>query len=102
MNAPDGPVWFVGDLDDPWVGAVADAVPGCVLRQSCAGELSEGLFRNLPPPRVLVLHRAVLSPRDAERLARLRGGPPPAPGSSCALARTCGTPIWNAGRRWWM
>ncbi len=79
MNATDGPVWFVGDLDDPWVGAVADAVPGCVLRQSCAGELSEGLFRNLPPPRVLVLHRAVLSPRDAERLARLRGGPPPAP-----------------------
>ena len=79
MNAPDGPVWFVGDLDDPWVGAIADAVPGGVLRHSCAGELPECLFRNLPPPRALVLHRAALSPRDAEWLARLRGGPTVAP-----------------------
>ncbi|MBV8557635.1 MAG: hypothetical protein JO116_18895, partial [Planctomycetaceae bacterium] len=79
MNAPDGPVWFVGDLDDPWVGAIADAVPGSVLRHSCAGELPECLFRNLPPPRALVLHRAALSHRDAEWLARLRGGPTGAP-----------------------
>ena len=62
MNAPDGPVWFVGDLDDPWVGAIADAVPGGVLRHSCAGELPECLFRNLPPPRALVLHRAAVRP----------------------------------------
>jgi hypothetical protein len=79
MNAPDGPVWFVGDLDDPWVGAIADAVPGGVLRHSCAGELPECLFRNLPPPRALVLHRAALSSRDAGWLARLRGGPTVAP-----------------------
>lgn len=79
MDAPERPVWFAGDLDDPWVAAIADALPGTVRRLACAGELPAGLFEVSPRPRVLILHRALLTTGDAERLARLRAGTSPVP-----------------------
>jgi hypothetical protein len=72
MMATDHPVWFVGDLDDPWVAAVADALPSGARRIACAGELPEDWPGAAAVPRVVVVHRAWLSSRDAERLARLR------------------------------
>jgi hypothetical protein len=75
MNAADGGAWFVGDLDDPWVAALADALPRGTRRIACAGDLPEdwndGGAGGLAP-RLVVLHRAHLSPVDAQRLARLR------------------------------
>ena len=82
MNAGDRPVWFVGDLDDPWVASLADALPAGTHRIACAGELPSvwpgeeaASAVDLASPRVVVLHRAWLSPLDAERLARLRSRP---------------------------
>jgi hypothetical protein len=78
-------VWFVGDIDDPWVAAVADALtppspaPFTVRRFSCPGDLSDGLLDAPRPPDVLVLHRAVLTRHDAERLARFRAARTPPP-----------------------
>ena len=89
MNAADHPVWFVGDLDDPWVASLADALPAGVRRIACAGDLPDdwpgddaGTATAAAGPRVVVVHRAWLSPHDAERLARLRtssAGEAPAP-----------------------
>ena len=89
MNAADHPVWFVGDFDDPWVVSLADALPAGSRRIACAGDLPDdwadvdpGAATAAVVPRVVVVHRAWLSPHDAERLARLRtrsageAGPP--------------------------
>ena len=73
LNASGRSVWFVGDLDDPWVVGIADALPRAVVRRvDCAGEWSDGLLHDLPDPATLVIHRALLTRQDAERLARLR------------------------------
>src|SRR5262249_18387967 len=75
------PVWFVGDLDDPWVASIADAIPAAAApaRWHCPGDLPDLLASVEVAPAVVVLHRAVLTRHDFERVARLRGGrvPPP-------------------------
>jgi hypothetical protein len=80
MKPADHLVWFVGDLDDPWVASLADALPAAARRFACAGDLPDewpddesGPPTSVAVPRVMVVHRAWLSPHDAERLARLRG-----------------------------
>lgn len=78
-NAPERPVWFVGDLDDPWVSAIAEVLPGDVARISCAGDWHEPLQAPGPPPGTLIVHRPTLTPLDLERLARLRKERTPAP-----------------------
>lgn len=70
-------VWFAGDLDDPWVTAIADALPAGAVRVPCPGDLPEALADPASAPEVLILHRAVLTRHDAERLTRLRSGPTP-------------------------
>jgi hypothetical protein len=76
MNAADRSVWFVGDLDDPWVGSIADALPANTRRIACAGDLPDDWPGSA---RVVVLHRAHLTPLDADRVARLRAGVGPTP-----------------------
>jgi CheY-like chemotaxis protein len=73
-DAPAGPVGFIGDLDDPWIAAIADAISTSrtVHRLDCTGLLPEHLFEKLPPPRAIVIHRHKLSPRDADRIAEWR------------------------------
>jgi len=70
------PVWFVGDLDDPWVASIADALPPGTRRVACPGDLGDTFTArgDGPAPGVVVLHRATLTGHDAERLARWRGG----------------------------
>ena len=70
-------VWFVGDLDDPWVAMISEALPAATRRVRCPGDLPEALADPATAPAVLVLHRAVLTRIDAERLARLRSGRTP-------------------------
>ena len=74
---PGRPVRFVGDLDDPWVVSIADALAGSTLRRHCPGDLPDGFADSAvagEPPGVVVLHRSVLTRHDAAQVARLRAG----------------------------
>jgi len=91
MHTPDAttPTWFAGDLDDPWVAGIADALPRATRRLDCGGDLPED-WPEGPSPATLVLHRANLTRTDAERLRALRErGPRPPRVVLCAgpLAR---------------
>ncbi len=63
-------VGFIGDLDDPWIAAIADAVAQgrAVHRLNVAGTLPEHPFDRTSTPRVVVVHRHHLTDRDAARL----------------------------------
>jgi hypothetical protein len=78
MDASPGAIGFIGDLDDPWIAAIADALSTArvVHRLDCAGSLPDRPFEQVQPPRAIVVHRHKLSVRDAERLDewRARGG----------------------------
>ena len=75
---PDAAPWFAGDLADPWVAAIAEALPRGARRIPCAGNLPD-TWPEGPGPRTLVLHRPYLTPPDADRLRGLRerGAMPP-------------------------
>jgi hypothetical protein len=81
MGMAKSPVWFLGDLDDPWVAALAGAMPAGTRLFDSAGDVPddwpEAAHALTPGPSAIVLHRANLSPHDAERLARLRFGMKP-------------------------
>lgn len=79
MHAPERVQWFVGDLADPWVAAIASTLPESVERVACAGPLPEGLLAGQGAPERLALHRGLLTPRDADSLARYRAAGPPVP-----------------------
>ena len=83
MDGAERPIWFLGDLDDPWVVAIAAALPESagVHRLHHPGELPECPFDRARPPRVIVLHRNHLTGPDAQRLAGWRepGGGRPEP-----------------------
>ena len=72
MEGPDRATWFAGDLDDPWVVAIADALPLDALRLDCPGDLPEAWPIDRPTPFALVVHRSILTPTDAQRVARLK------------------------------
>jgi hypothetical protein len=84
MDASEGPIWFLGDLSDPWVVSIAEALPASpgVQRLDCPADLPERPFDRTNPPRWIVLHRHRLTPRDAEQLRDWRNpeaaGPAPA------------------------
>ncbi|MDR3632822.1 MAG: hypothetical protein P4L84_03245 [Isosphaeraceae bacterium] len=79
MDAPGRADWFVGDLGDPWVAAIGSSLPESVERVHCAGPLREELLAGHRVPGRLAVHRGLLTPRDAECLARYRAGGSPAP-----------------------
>jgi hypothetical protein len=70
MDASEGSIWFLGDLSDPWVVSMADALPNSleVRRLDVAGDLPEYPFERMRPPRLVVLHRHRLTHQDVERL----------------------------------
>lgn len=72
MAGPDVPAVFAGDLGDPWVAAIAAALPSGSVVVSCETELPEVWPFEAAPGRVLVLHRDILTRADAARLARDR------------------------------
>ena len=74
--APD--IRFVGDLDDPWVVAIAESLPVGTKCVQSAGDLPESAF-SPADAEVLVLHRQILTRHDAERLRRFRASKTPAP-----------------------
>jgi hypothetical protein len=74
VNDPGPSVWFVGDLGDPWVAAIADALPREVERRTCAGVLPDDWLDETSALGTIVVHRALLTARDARWLAALRSG----------------------------
>jgi len=67
MEGPDRTPLFLGDLDDPWVAAIADALPSGTVLQSCPHELPDEIDLS-DSPRTLIIHRAHLTAPDAHRL----------------------------------
>ena len=61
-------VHFFGDLSDPWVVDIADALPEGSRRDDCPGSLPE----ETPIAEVLVIHRAVLGASDYKTLRKWR------------------------------
>ena len=80
-SAPPPDLWFLGDLNDPWVAEIADALPAVTSRVDCPGDLPDTAFGpSTPGPAgVLVLHRSVLGRHDVERLKALRSARTPSP-----------------------
>lgn len=68
------PIGFIGDLDDPWVAAIADALAADrrVHRVRCVGPLPERPFVEAAFPPAVVIHRHKLGPADAQRLEAWR------------------------------
>jgi CheY-like chemotaxis protein len=85
MDDSDGAIWFYGDLSDPWVVAIADALPRSqvVTRIDCSSELPSCPTNSGGLPRLIVVHRQRLVPGDAERLKEWRSKD--GPGASPAL-----------------
>lgn len=79
MGGPERPAWFVGDLGDPWVVAIADRLPDTVRRRPSPAELPEAWIDEEPPPGLVVLHRPILTGLDLQRIGRLRGRGEPSP-----------------------
>lgn len=67
-------IWFVGDLDDPWVADIADSLSELdpIHYGSQAESIPEQPFDAAEPARVLILHRSRLTPADVARLGELR------------------------------
>jgi hypothetical protein len=74
MAADAHDIGFIGDLDDPWVAAIADALSTDVVveRAKCAGDIPDEPFGRRALPRLIVLHRHRLSAADRTRLKRWR------------------------------
>ena len=72
MERPDRPIWFAGDLDDPWVVAIADALPRGTTRIDCPVDLPDPWPIDRASPIALVVHRSTLTATDAQRIGRLK------------------------------
>jgi hypothetical protein len=105
MDMADRPVWFVGDLADSWVASLADALPAGSRLFDSVGDFADGwpetALENAPPPCAVVLHRARLSARDAERLARLRTSTNSGPGAAPRLILCVGPHVRHAELERW-
>jgi hypothetical protein len=67
-------IGFIGDLEDPWVSAIADALPAGfrVERLSCSEDVPETPFEPGHFPRLIILHRHRLTAQDRARIKRWR------------------------------
>jgi len=74
MAAKTDAIGFIGDLEDPWVAGIADALPANlgVERLNCTGDVPEEPFGLGQLPRLIVLHRHQLSALDRARIKRWR------------------------------
>ncbi len=90
MDASPSPIWFIGDLGDPWVAGIADVVLAAGETQwlNCPGPLPEHPFDREHPPRVIVIHRHGLAGSDADRVRAWRE----AQGGSVPVVILCVSP----------
>jgi hypothetical protein len=90
MDLPEGTIWFVGDLSDPWVVSIAEACSRSsgLIQLHCVGDLPDRPFDAARPPRLVVLHRQRLTSADAQRLSAYRDRA--APGAAPAIVLCVG------------
>ena len=74
IDSSEGALWFIGDLSDPWVVAIAEAVARCtgIVQVHCPSEIPECPYDLAQPPRLVIVHRQRLTAADAQRLRRYR------------------------------
>jgi hypothetical protein len=74
VDASQGAIWFFGDLSDPWVDSIADALPPShgVSRIDCSSEPPSRPASADSLPRLIVMHRQRLVPSDAQWLQKWR------------------------------
>ncbi len=74
MAATSDTIGFIGDLEDPWVAGIADALPADldVERLNCTGDVPEAPFGPRLSHRLIVVHRHRLSALDRTRIKRWR------------------------------
>jgi hypothetical protein len=74
MDASQGAIWFFGDLNDPWVVSIADALPGSygVRRIDCPGQPPGQSSEAGDSARLVVMHRQRLVRGDADWLTAWR------------------------------
>ncbi|WP_435007485.1 hypothetical protein P12x_004774 [Tundrisphaera lichenicola] len=71
MEGSDRAPWFLGDLDDPWVVAIADAIPRA-RRFHHPDDLPDSWPIDGVAPPAVILHRRHLTVADAHRVVGLR------------------------------
>ena len=59
MDSSQDPLWFMGDLSDPWVVSIAGelARTAGIVQVHSPGDLPERPFDPDHPPRMIVIHR---------------------------------------------
>ncbi len=67
-------LWFMGDLSDPWVVSIAEAMARCsgIVQVHCPGDLPVRPFGPDRLPRLIVIHRHRFTAVDAQRLKAYR------------------------------
>jgi hypothetical protein len=73
-DSSEGAVWFIGDLSDPWVVSIAEALARCtsIIQVHSAGELPVCPYDLAVPPGLVIVHRQRLTAADAQRLKGYR------------------------------
>ncbi|AMV36755.1 hypothetical protein [Planctomyces sp. SH-PL62] len=76
MDTTAPTIGFAGDLSDPWVADIAEALSGFDLIpcEQQGAELPRRAFEAGARPKILVLHRSRLTAADVSRLEDLRRG----------------------------
>ncbi len=74
IDSSEGLLWFIGDLSDPWVVAIAEALARCtgIVQVHCLSEIPECPYDLAQPPRLVIIHRQRLTAADAQRLRYYR------------------------------
>jgi hypothetical protein len=84
-------IWFVGDVDDPWVDSIQGSISnlGVVQTVRVQGAIPARLFDPAQPPRIVVLHRSRLSHAD---VCRIEGWREQAPSNQLPRIILCFSP----------
>jgi hypothetical protein len=77
MDPHRAAIVFIGDLGDPWVAEIAQALPGAqgIDQVDCPGDLPDNVIDSSRPPRLIVVHRHRLTGADLRRLREWRQPP---------------------------
>ena len=61
MDASQSPIWFIGDLGDPWIAAIAESIAAVrsIRRLDCPGSFPDG--RSTAPPTAIDRHPPIPS-----------------------------------------
>ena len=87
MDPTESLIHFLGDLSDPWIAAIADALPSSisVRRIDCPADVPDHPFQPGRPPRLVVVHRQHWTASDARRFKSWREPRPSGAGPTLYL-----------------